>query len=502
MSRINTNINSLIAQRVSGIQQKALSKSLERLSTGLRINSGADDPAGLIASEKLRSEKTKISAAIGNAERADQVVGIAEGGLSEVSGLLTEIQNLVSQSSNDAGISTEEKTANQQQIDQILQTIDRIASTTSFQGVKLLNGGFDFNVSSVSANVDGYQVNSVKLPTDGSAVTVKAVVTASAQHGAVFISAGGTALNLSAADEVFSFELAGAKGTRQFTFGSGTTLADVATSINNFKETTGVSAVASGNFLEIKSTDFGSDQFVSFKLLDAGGLSGKIQLASSINEDAASTVGANVTAFVSASAAIRDDGQDVTALINGIAARGKGREVSVNTDALAINLILASGAAQASAGFTALSVNSGGAKFNLGPEADLNNQVIVGLPNVAARNLGTQDVGFLDSLRSGQTNNVINGNVTTGQQVVDKAIDQITTLRARLGSLQNNVIGSSIRSLGIAFENTAAAEATIRDTDFAAQTAELTRSQILVAAANSALGIANAQPQSVLRLIG
>src|SRR5690606_38533537 len=147
MSRINTNVGSLLAQRVLSQQNQTLNKSLERLSTGLRINRGADDPAGLIASESLRSEKASITAAIANAERADQVINIAEGGLQEINTLLLELQGLIGQSANDAGLSREEKEANQLQIDSILQTIDRIASSTSFQGTKLLNGTFDFTIS-------------------------------------------------------------------------------------------------------------------------------------------------------------------------------------------------------------------------------------------------------------------------------------------------------------------------------------------------------------------
>ena len=147
MSRINTNVSSLIAQRTLGNQNLGLNKSLQRLSTGLRINRGADDPAGLIASENLRSEKAAINSAITNAERAEQVVNVAEGGLQEVSNLLVELQSLVSSTANEAGVSDEEKAANQLQIDSILQTIDRIANSTSFQGEKLLNGNFDYDTS-------------------------------------------------------------------------------------------------------------------------------------------------------------------------------------------------------------------------------------------------------------------------------------------------------------------------------------------------------------------
>ena len=95
MSRINTNINSLIAQRILGQQNFRLTKSLERLSTGLAINRGSDNPAGLIASEKLRADKVSLASALDNPERADQIVNIADGGLQEISTLLIEIQSLV-----------------------------------------------------------------------------------------------------------------------------------------------------------------------------------------------------------------------------------------------------------------------------------------------------------------------------------------------------------------------------------------------------------------------
>ncbi|MBA4120788.1 MAG: flagellin, partial [Isosphaera sp.] len=142
MARINTNPASLIAQRNLVNNTRALNTTLERLSTGLRINRGADDPAGLIASENLRAERTALSSAISNAERADQLVNIAEGGLQELSNLLTDLRGLVTSTANTAGLSDEERNANQLQIDSILQTIDRLADATNFQGVQLLNGNF------------------------------------------------------------------------------------------------------------------------------------------------------------------------------------------------------------------------------------------------------------------------------------------------------------------------------------------------------------------------
>src|SRR6478609_5880599 len=134
MSRINTNVSSLIAQRVFRKNSETLNTSLQRLSTGLKINTGADNPAGLIASENLKSEQAGITQAVDNAGRANNIVGTAEGGLSEVSNLLTQLQSLVSATANSGGLSKEEQDANQLQVDSILNTINRISGSTAFQG--------------------------------------------------------------------------------------------------------------------------------------------------------------------------------------------------------------------------------------------------------------------------------------------------------------------------------------------------------------------------------
>src|SRR5438309_9524823 len=116
MSRINTNVSSLVAQRVLRTNNNNLNTSLQRLSTGLKINTGADDPAGLIASEALKAEQTGITTAIDNANRATNIIGTAEGGLNEVSSLLNQLQGLVNQSANTGGLSQDEIKANQLQV--------------------------------------------------------------------------------------------------------------------------------------------------------------------------------------------------------------------------------------------------------------------------------------------------------------------------------------------------------------------------------------------------
>lgn len=505
MSRINTNVNSLIAQRILGQQNLALNKSLERLSTGFRINRGSDDPAGLIASEKLRSEKASLTAAIGNAERAEQVVNVAEGGLQEVQNLLLEVQSLVTASANDAGLSAEELAANQQQVDQILQTIDRIASTTSFQGTKLLNGAFDFQTSAIDTDVLEFKLNGAKF-TDGTNTDVNLLVVQSAQHGALFLSTDG-ALNLGDdADARLTFDLAGTLGSREFSFASGATQAEIVTAINSFKGVTGVSAASDGTGVLLKSTGFGSDQFVSVNV-DAGPLAGAttgIYALSTIDENTVSTALAS-TLFSAANGAVRDDGQDIAGTINGTTLAGKGLNASINTDGLDVNILVNSATAQAVGSTTLFTITGGGAEFNIGPKVDIANQVRLGIGNIAARNLGSTLVSGtsynLDDLGSGKLFDLDDGDLSTSQEIINAAIDQVSSLRGRLGSFQKNVVGSTINSLNVALENISAAESAIRDTDFAAETAELTRSQILVAAASNTLAIANSQPQNVLGLI-
>ncbi len=500
MSRINTNVSSLLGQRVLGQQNRSLNTSLERLSTGLRINRGADDPAGLIASESLRSEKASITAAISNAERAEQVVNIAEGGLQEINNLLLEVQSLVGQSANDAGLSAEEKEANQLQIDSILQTIDRIATTTSFQGTKLLNGTYDFNLEDQASTVNQVKVNAAKIPA-GEERDVKVLVTQSAQNAGFFLSTNGaTSLDLSAADATFRFDLAGSIGSREFSFASGTAVADIAATVNTFTEITGVSAIASGNGVVFKSVGLGSAEFVSIDIRDDAGQVGAVNLLSTTANNTASTAGA--TAFSAAINPLRDEGQDIGATINGVTATTKGTTASVSSDFLDIEIDLTTAGAQALAAIDAVTIKGGGANFNLGPNVDIGNQVSIGISNVAARNLGSSDSGFLNQLASGQDSNVVDGDLTTAQKIVNDAVKEVSTLRGRLGAFQKNTVGATIRSLGIALENTSAAESAIRDTDFAAETAELTRSQILVQAATNTLGIANSQPQNVLSLLG
>ncbi len=503
MSRINTNVNSLIAQRVLGQNNLGLSGSLERLSTGLRINRGKDDPAGLIASQNLRAEKASLSAAMKNAERADQVVNIAEGGLAEVSGLLTELQGLLTTTANDAGLSAEEKEANQLQIDSILQTIDRVSSSTAFQGKKLLNGNLDYTTTSVDSEVSGFRVNGAKLGFNETR-DVDVLVTQSAQIGGMAMQFAGTALDLTDADASFTIEIAGNKGSRELSFSSGTTLSDIASTINSFTDVTGVVATASGNDIKLVSSEFGSDQFVSLKVIDDGGAAGAgVDNLATTDTNA---LAGSPTAFTALANGITDFGQDVKATINGISATTKGTSASINTDFLDVSIDLSDTGATTLGSIAAFTISGGGGDFQLGGRVDIAGKVSLGIGNVAVRELGkVDDAGTkysLSDIGSGKLLNVVDGDISIAQDAVEQAIKDVNSLRGRLGAFQSNTVGATIRSLGVAFENTAAAESIIRDTDFAAETAALTRNQILSQSAQTVLSQANFQPQAALQLLG
>ncbi len=513
MSRINTNVGSLIAQRVLGQNNQALSLSLERLSTGLKINRGADDPAGLIGSENLRAEKAAIGAAVNNAERAEQVVNIAEGGLQEISGLLTELNGLVTTSANSAGLSAEEKEANQLQIDSILQTINRLAGATSFQGNKLLNGSLSYITSSVSAEVADFTVNGAKLDI-GQTLGVDVTITQSAQAAGLYLSIG-AALALGASTDQFVIEITGAKGSRELSFASGVTPATIATAINSFVDVTGVSAALSGGSLRLDSDAFGSNNSVGLKIIDDGnyGSAAGIGIYQLSGADTNAVLAGGAVTLLNSTAAsngLQDKGQDVGATINGIVATSKGTKASINSDFLSVEIDLAIGAGTANAqntgAMTAFTITGGGANFQLASNVDIAGKVSLGIDNVAINSLGRTTKGTvaftLSDLSAGKTLNVVDGNTTTAQNVLRSSIKEINALRGRLGAFQKNTVGATIRSLGISLENTTAAESAIRDADFASETASLTRAQILVSSTTNVLGIANSQPQNVLQLLG
>jgi flagellin len=475
MSRINTNISSLQAIHRLNRNNADLSTRLTRLASGLKINTGKDAPAALIASETLRSEIAGINQAIDNSSRANNVINTAEGALSEVSALLLEVQSLTNEAANSGALSGQEIQANQLQVDAILNSINRISNTTQFGGVKLLNGQLDFTTSGIVASaISIANVNAAKVPDNGS-INISVQVTASAQVGNVTYAAS----QIGAAPA--TIEIAGNGGTEQLSLAAGTKTSAIAVAINQLKESTGVSAtVIANNELKLQSTKFGSTQYVSVRTISGTFTNGK------------------------------DFGVDASVNINGSAAEVDGLVASVRSGDTDVQLELTSKFAQTTAAASAsgpggtsnFQITGGGARFQIGSEVSRQGQVHIGVGSVTTTKLGDNVVGYMSSVGSGGANSLTGGNTLQAQKILTAAIRQVATLRGRLGAFQKNILETNTNSLSVALENVTASESAIRDADFAKETAALTRAQILVQANTSVLAQANSSPQNVLSLLG
>jgi flagellin len=474
MSRINTNVASFTAQRGLAKSQKALSNTLQRLSSGLRINRGADDPAGLIASEGLRSEISGINQAIDNSSRASNVISTTEGALSEVANLLLNIKSLVVQAANSGALSPEEVKANQLQVDSAVDSITRISSTTTFAGLHLIDGSLDYLTSGVSTSaISALHITHANFGTNPTIpVNVNVITsarTADLQYRAATVTSSVT------------LEIAGNGGTQTLTFASGTTASAIAFAVNRISDSTGVQAklinsanAASG--VDFTSAGFGSRQFVSVK-----SLSGNLN-----------------TVDITGAAKKRVVGRDAVATVNGAVSTADGLNLKVNTSTLDLDLTLNKAFGQAPTSFV---VTGGGALFQLGAAVSSNEQVSIGIQSVAASRLGDTDVGFVSDLVTGGRSALVNGKATEASAALERAIQQVAVLRGKLGAFEKNTLQTNATSLGVALENVTSSESSIRDADFAKETSELTRDQILTQAGTSVLATANSSPQGVLTLL-
>lgn len=482
MARINTNVPAIVAQRTLRQNQRDLQVSLERLSSGLRINRGADDPAGLINSEALRAEIAGVNKAISNSQRAINIIATSEGALNEVAALLVDIQGLIVENANDAALSDEEKRANQLQIDSAIESITRIANTTTFAGRKLLNGSLDY----VTEGVDRDQLATVTVTGaqfgNASTLPVEVEITTSAQKAELFWRHSAVP-----AGQHVAIEIEGAKGVTTFEWDAGVTIDQMIMAINAESQATGVEAVQAvasnvTSGIVLRSSAYGSDQFVSIHDLAGGDMFGPVDAAGN--------------------ASSRDEGRDAVALINGATARGRGLDLALNTRTLDMNLTL--NEAFNTLSTTTFAITGGGALFQLGPDVTTNQQVNIGVQSIASTKLGNANIGFLSQIMEGDQFEAMGtpAQMNRASEIVNEAIRQVAVLRGRLGAFERNTLQTNINSLTITMENLTSSESAIRDTDFAAETSQLTRNQILVNAGTSVLALANQTAQSVLGLLG
>jgi len=478
MARINTNVASLTAQRGLAKSSQQLTSTLQRLSSGLKINSGADDPAGLIASEGLRSEISGINQGIDNSTRATNVIATAEGALSEVANLLLNVKSLIVQAANGGAFSSDEIAANQLQIDSAVQSITRISNTTSFAGLQLLNGNLDYITSGVNSNiVKALAVHQASFGT-ATSIPVAINVTTSAKVASLEFAA-------SAATTAASIQIQGAEGVTVIPIGAGTHASAIAVAINQSSDSTGVTAslinpANANSGIILQSTDYGSKAFVAVQALS----------------------GTFATTDLTGAAKQRETGGDAVATVNGSAVGADGRNLKVNSGGLDLELTLDK---SFGVGSTNFAITGGGALFQLGPKVNSNQQVSIALGSVAASHLGNNEVGYLDDIASGGSKALTIGDpakqAAASEKVIEEATTQIAVLRGRLGAFQKNTLETNVNSLNVALENVTSSESTIVDADFAAETSNLTRAQILTQAGTSVLATANSTPQSVLKLL-
>jgi flagellin len=475
MARINTNVSALIAQQGLASSQNQLNTALQRLSTGLQINSGEDDPAGLIVSNQLQSEIAGINQGVNNSTQANNVIATAEGALSEVTSLLLTIKGLIVQSANSGAESSDQIAADQLQVDSAVQSITRIAGSTSFAGQNLIDGSLDYVTSGVdTSSIKALDISQAHIGNQG-AIPVNVQVLTSAQPAVLQFTTSQIASSVTLA-------IGGTGGTQTLSFASGTHTSAIAFAVNRISDSTGVSAanLNAANWqsgISFTSANYGSKQFVSIT----------------------AERGTFTTTNVAGNNDARSVGVDAVATVNGAVTVGDGLNLDVNTSSLDLSLTLSKGFG---AGSTQFAITGGGADFQLGAEVVSNQQVSIGVGSVSADKLGNNAVGFLSDIVTGGVSSLVSGSSEQASQIIEAAINQVSLLSGRLGAFQKNTLNTNIDSLNVALENVTSSNSDIEDANFAQETSALTRAQILVQAGTSVLSTANSLPQNVLKLLG
>ncbi|MBI1756999.1 MAG: hypothetical protein HYR64_07830 [Fimbriimonas ginsengisoli] len=479
--RINTNLQSLTALLNLNETDSGLQRSIERLSSGMRINSAADDPAGLIISESMRSKIQGIGQAVRNSQDAINMSKTAEAAMNEIQTLLKNISALAVHAANSAVVDSASLEADQTQIRSTLQSIDRIASQTEFGSKKLLDG---------SAGV----VANVTAPSDLSSMFIGSTfASATVQSGPVTLTSvtAGTAASIALAQTFASTTTAvGTAGSFvingiSFTTDGTDTLQSLASKINQQSGQTGVTAqiVASGGTysIQLDQTTYGSQYGITF--VDPSNVLNTTATASAVGTDAVFDV--SVTT---------DQGVKTVPFTGGRGPQASGLQLS---DTFGNRITLTPNGNTSLGVATQVGVlSSGSVRFQIGADAD--QAVQFSMPTVFANRLGT-------SVVPGKTLADIDVTTIQGAQdamkIIADAVTQVAQLRGDLGSFQKNFLESNVRSLNVANENLTASESDIRDVDMAAEISDHTRLMILQQSGMAVLAQANQTPQNVLQLL-
>ncbi len=503
---INTNIGSINAQRNLNRSQESLNLSLQRLSSGLRINSAKDDAAGLAISERFTSQIRGTNQAIRNSNDGISVAQVAEGALQESSNILQRIRELAIQSANDSNSASDRQNL-QKEVNQLKQELERIATTTSFNGKKLLDGSYSgqqFHIGAFAFETVQVDITNVR----NAAIGVQELnSTQAATNTQINAAASGTANGVAAQ----TLSINGAFGDADIALDANSTASTVVDQVNRASEQTGVQATAITYAQLDTLAGAGAGDVVSFDLYSVSGafdantspgatisftvasVSDLTALADAINAESGTT---GVSATLSTSRdqvllfnangddIVIDNFQDsnaaanVTLNFNGIRETGDYDDFTNTTP-----VTLSSSTAQAAVGGSVIFTSSRAFQVN---STDGGNTLLAN--NVSA----LQDVSLVDISSQRGANDAI--------AILEGALARLAETRANLGAIQNRLT-ATISNLENVSENVSAARSRIRDADFAAETAELARSQILQQAGISVLAQANAIPQQVLTLL-
>jgi flagellin len=472
---VNTNVSSINAQRNLTKGTKSLNTAMERLSSGLRINSAADDAAGLAISTGITSQTKGLTQAERNANDGLSVVGTAEGALDTETTILQRIRELSVQASNDIN-STDDRTAIQDEIDAQVSELTRLGNTTTFNGINLMDGSFSNKKLQVGAYAN--QTINVSLG-DFRSSAMGAIATTSGTAVSATTFAGGGDFGFTVGTAT-TYVAASASDGISYANASASAIAK-ATAINAISSTTGVTAtvgattqvgtgaVALGtldasNYLTINGVTIGTAG-VSFSASDSTGT-----LTAAINAQSSKT---GVTASLSAGvlSLTASDGRNITVATTGTVTAPK------------------------------LTAGTTGGKLSLSSDSAF---TIVGTTSsVSGAGFGavTSAAIALDTTKNMSTVSVLTQtSAETAIQIVDSALSAVSTAQSSLGALSNR-LNNTISNIEVANENLSAANSRILDTDFATETANMTQAQIIQQASVSVLTQANSRPQIALTLL-
>jgi flagellin len=491
---VNTNVASLNTQRNLNTSSKGLDTSLQRLSTGFRINSAKDDAAGLQISNRLTSQINGLGVATRNANDGISLAQTAEGALQQSTGILQRMRDLALQASNGSNGATE-RAALQAEVSQLQQELNRISDTTSFGGRKILDGSFGSQAFQVGANA--YETISVSI---GSAATDRIGInriTSSGAEAASFAATGSSESAYGSGAGSFNitsqFTTNAPSGSVTVNYGANSSARDIAAAINSKSDETGVTANAR-TVAELASLS--TSGTVSFKLAGAGDTSSVISavvadasdlsaLADAINKESGKT---GISAFSKG---------DKLELVS-----DRGEKIEISEFAIgSASGTLATLQAKNFDGSEYLGTTPADIEAGDGARADGQVQ----LEASGAFQITDVGDGFEEGFSTLDSVKDIDISTATGAQdalgIINGAIANIDAQRAQLGAVQNR-FENTISNLQNIAENSSAARSRIRDTDFAAETSELTKNQILQQAGTAILAQANQLPQSVLSLLG